>query len=47
MEENMCCIELIDREWQTKEIALQMIEHVELMRKFLLARAFRGELATN
>ena len=39
--------DLLGREQRTKELALKTVEHVELMKKLILARAFRGELGTN
>ena len=38
--------DLLGREQRTKDIALQTIEHVETMKKSILARAFRGKLST-
>ena len=39
--------DLLGREQRTKDLALKTIERVELMKKSILARAFRGELGTN
>ena len=39
--------DLLGREQRTKDLALKMLERVELMKKSILARAFRGELVTN
>lgn len=39
--------DLLGREQRTKELALRTVEHVELMKKSILARAFRGELDSN
>lgn len=39
--------DLLGREQQTKDLALKMLERVELMKKSILARAFRGELGIN
>ena len=39
--------DLLGREQRTKELALKTVEHVELMKKSILARAFRGELGIN
>lgn len=39
--------ELIDKEQQTKEAAEIVLDQIELMKKSILARAFRGELGTN
>ena len=39
--------DLLGREQRTKDHALKTIERVELMKKSILARAFRGELGTN
>ena len=39
--------DLLGREQRTKDLALQTIERVELMKKLILARAFRGELGIN
>ena len=39
--------DLLGREQRTKDLALKMLERVELMKKSILARAFRGELGTN
>ena len=38
--------DLLGREQRTKDVALQTIEHVETMKKSILARAFRGKLST-
>ena len=38
--------DLLGREQRTKDIALQTIEHLETMKKSILARAFRGKLST-
>ena len=39
--------ELFDKEQQTKEAAEVVLDQIELMKKSILARAFRGELGTN
>ena len=39
--------DLLGREQRTKDLALKTVERVELMKKSILARAFRGELVTN
>lgn len=39
--------DLLGREQKTKDLALKTIERVELMKKSILARAFRGELGIN
>lgn len=39
--------ELFDKEQQTKEAAEAVLDRIELMKKSILARAFRGELGTN
>ena len=39
--------ELFDKEQQTKEAAEIVLDQIELMKKTILARAFRGELGTN
>lgn len=39
--------ETIVNEEQSKEILIQLLEEVDLMKKSILARAFRGELGTN
>ena len=39
--------DLLGREQRTKDLALKTIERVELMKKSILARAFRGELGIN
>ena len=39
--------DLLGREQRTKKIALKTVERVELMKKSILARAFRGELGIN
>ena len=39
--------DLLGREQRTKDHALKTIERVELIKKSILARAFRGELGTN
>lgn len=38
---------LVLREQKAKETAEQVIKHIEVMKKAILARAFRGELGTN
>lgn len=38
---------LIDKEQQVREAADAMIEQIDVMKKAILARAFRGELGTN
>lgn len=38
---------LLSKEQQAKETAEQVIEQIEVMKKAILARAFRGELGTN
>ena len=44
-------ISILDRafakEQQTKEAAEKVLDQIELMKKSILARAFRGELGTN
>lgn len=39
--------ELFDKEQQTKEAAEIVLDQIDLMKKSILARAFRGELGTN
>lgn len=39
--------ELFDKEQQTKEAAEAVLDRIDLMKKSILARAFRGELGTN
>lgn len=39
--------ELFDKEQQTKETTEIVLDQIELMKKSILARAFRGELGTN
>lgn len=39
--------ELFDKEQQTKEAAEAVLDQIDLMKKSILARAFRGELGTN
>lgn len=39
--------DMLYREQRTKDLALKTVERVELMKKSILARAFRGELVTN
>ena len=39
--------ELFDKEQQTKEASEIVLDQIELMKKSILARAFRGELGTN
>ena len=39
--------ELFDKEQQTKEATEIVLDQIELMKKSILARAFRGELGTN
>lgn len=39
--------DLLGREQRTKDLALKTIERVELIKKSILAQAFRGELGTN
>ena len=39
--------ELFDKEQQSKEAAEAVLDQVDLMKKSILARAFRGELGTN
>ena len=39
--------ELFDKEQQTKEAAEVVLDQIDLMKKSILARAFRGELGTN
>ena len=39
--------DLLGREQRTKDLALKTLERMELMKKSILARAFRGELAIN
>ena len=38
---------LLAKEQQTKELAEQVLQKIDLMKKAILARAFRGELKTN
>ena len=38
---------LLAKEQQAKEAAEAVLEQVDLMKKSILARAFRGELSTN
>ena len=39
--------ELLRKEQQAKETAEQVINQIDIMKKSILARAFRGELGTN
>ena len=39
--------ELLTQEQEAKENALQVIEYIDMIKKSVLARAFRGELGTN
>ena len=39
--------DLLGRDQRTTALALKTVEHVELMKKSILARAFRGELDIN
>lgn len=39
--------ELFDKEQQTKEAAEVVLDQIDMMKKSILARAFRGELGTN
>lgn len=39
--------DLLGREQRTKDLALKTLDRVELMKKSILARAFRGELSIN
>ena len=39
--------QLLSKERQAKEVAEQVIEQIDAMKKSILARAFRGELGTN
>ena len=46
--EIVCLLDdLLGREQRTKDVALKTVERVELMKKSILARAFRGELSIN
>lgn len=38
---------ILEKEYQAKEIAEAVIEQIDIMKKSILARAFRGELGTN
>ena len=38
---------ILEKEYQTKETAEAVIEQIDIMKKAILARAFRGELGTN
>ena len=38
---------IIEKEYQTKQIADSVIDQIDAMKKAILARAFRGELGTN
>lgn len=38
---------IIEKEYQTKQIAESVIDQIDAMKKAILARAFRGELGTN
>lgn len=38
---------LLDKEYRIKQNAETVVEHIETMKKAILARAFRGELGTN
>lgn len=38
---------LFEKEQQAKEIAETVLEQIDMMKKAILARAFRGELGTN
>lgn len=37
----------LEKEQQTKNIAESVLDQIDLMKKSILARAFRGELGTN
>ena len=39
--------DLLSKEQQAKEAAESVLEQIDLMKKSILARAFRGELGTN
>lgn len=39
--------DLLDKEQQAKEAAEGVLEQIDLIKKAILARAFRGELDTN
>ena len=39
--------DLLDKEQQAKEAAEGVLEQIDLIKKAILARAFRGELGTN
>ena len=51
MEEQKEIVRILDsllaKEQQTKELAEQVLQKIDLMKKAILARAFRGELKTN
>lgn len=38
---------IIEKEYQTKQVAESVIDQIDAMKKAILARAFRGELGTN
>ena len=39
--------EMMDKDQQSKEAAEAVLDQIDLMKKSILARAFRGELGTN
>jgi type I restriction enzyme S subunit len=46
--EIVCTLDkMLDKEQQVKESAEQVIDRIEIIKKSILARAFRGELGTN
>ena len=40
-------VDLLQKEKQAKEAAEQVIDQIDVIKKTILARAFRGELGTN
>ena len=51
IDEQMKIVQILDnlfaKEQQTKEAAEAVLDQINLMKKSILARAFRGELGTN
>ena len=48
-QEKIVCVinEIFSKEWQVKEEAENIIDKIDIMKKSVLARAFRGELGRN
>ena len=42
-----CIVSLLNKEQQAKEAAEAVLDQIDIMKKAILARAFRGELGTN